>query len=116
MNNYPEVVAKIAHDYLERVKSQLQLVPVRERIEFLREIESHIYEQKPLSKQGGCYRPTYFASLQLSPVPMSTTSGTDNWQTPSISCFTMRETASSSSGGHSKTNSSCTWSSMADAC
>ena len=44
MNNYPEVVAKIAHDYLERVKAQLQLVPVRERIEFLREIESHIYE------------------------------------------------------------------------
>jgi uncharacterized membrane protein len=44
MNNYPEVVAKIANDYLERVKSQLQLVPVRERIEFLREIESHIYE------------------------------------------------------------------------
>jgi uncharacterized membrane protein len=44
MNNYPEIVAKIANDYLERVKSQLRLVPVRERNEFLREIESHLYE------------------------------------------------------------------------
>ncbi|HXB74566.1 MAG TPA: DUF1700 domain-containing protein [Candidatus Acidoferrales bacterium] len=44
MNNYPEVVAKIAKDYLERVKSQLRLVPVREQNEFLREIESHLYE------------------------------------------------------------------------
>ena len=44
MNNYPEVVPKIANDYLERVKSQLRLVPVRERDEFLREIESHLYE------------------------------------------------------------------------
>ena len=44
MNNYPEVVAKIASDYLERVKSQLRLVPTREQNEFLREIESHLYE------------------------------------------------------------------------
>jgi uncharacterized membrane protein len=44
MNNYPEVVAKIANDYLERVKSQLRLVPGREQNEFLREIESHLYE------------------------------------------------------------------------
>ena len=28
MNNYPEAVAKIANDYLERVKLQLRLVPV----------------------------------------------------------------------------------------
>lgn len=44
MNNYPEVVAKIANNYLERVKSQLRLVPIREQNEFLREIESHLYE------------------------------------------------------------------------
>ena len=44
MNNYPEVVAKIANDYLERVKSQLRLVPAHEQGEFLREIESHLYE------------------------------------------------------------------------
>src|SRR5271167_172680 len=44
MSNYPDVVAKIVSDYLERVKSQLRLVPVREQSEFLREIESHVYE------------------------------------------------------------------------
>ncbi len=44
MNNYPEVVAKIVNDYLERVKSQLRLVPAHEQGEFLREIESHLYE------------------------------------------------------------------------
>jgi uncharacterized membrane protein len=44
MNSYPEVVAKIAKDYLERVKSQLRLVPLREQNEFLAEIESHLYE------------------------------------------------------------------------
>jgi uncharacterized membrane protein len=44
MNDYPEVVAKIASDYLERVEWQLRLVPERERDEFLREIQSHIHE------------------------------------------------------------------------
>jgi uncharacterized membrane protein len=44
MNNYPDAVAKIVSDYLERVKSQLRLVPAREQTEFLREIESHVYE------------------------------------------------------------------------
>ena len=44
MNNYPEVVAKIANDYLERVKLQLRLVPAHERDEFLRELQSHLYE------------------------------------------------------------------------
>ena len=44
MYNYPEVVAKIANDYLERVRLQLRTVPARERDEFLREIESHLYE------------------------------------------------------------------------
>jgi len=44
MNEYPEVVAKIANDYLERLKSQLRLVPAHEQVDFLREIESHLYE------------------------------------------------------------------------
>ncbi|HYL75091.1 MAG TPA: hypothetical protein VEU96_12850 [Bryobacteraceae bacterium] len=44
MNNYPDVVTKIANDYLARVKSQLRLVPAQEQEEFLREIESHIFE------------------------------------------------------------------------
>jgi uncharacterized membrane protein len=44
MNNYPEIVAKIANDYLERVNSQLRLVPAREQDDFLREIQSHLYE------------------------------------------------------------------------
>ena len=44
MNDYPEVVAKIASDYLERVKAQLRLVPAREQDEFLREIQSHVHE------------------------------------------------------------------------
>jgi len=41
---YPEVVAKIVNDYMERVKSQLRLVPAREQQEFLLEIQSHVYE------------------------------------------------------------------------
>jgi uncharacterized membrane protein len=44
MNNYPDAVAKIADDYMARVKAQLRMVPAREQIEFLREIESHVYE------------------------------------------------------------------------
>src|SRR6266498_2017087 len=44
MTSYPEVVAKIANDYLDRVKSQLRSVPVREQNEFLGEVESHLYE------------------------------------------------------------------------
>ncbi len=44
MNSYPEIVAKIVNDYLERVKSHLRLAPVREQNEFLAEIESHLYE------------------------------------------------------------------------
>jgi hypothetical protein len=55
----------------------------------------------------------YFASRQLSPTPTSTTSGTFSWQAPSISRFTSFETASTSSGGHSNTSSSCTCSSIA---
>jgi len=50
MSNYPEVVAKIVNDYLERVKLQLRLVSVQEQVEFLREIDSHLleaYQQTP---------------------------------------------------------------------
>ncbi|MCU0244979.1 MAG: hypothetical protein MUC42_00305 [Bryobacter sp.] len=44
MNPYPDVVAKIASDYLGRVRSALHRMPAPERDEFLREIESHLYE------------------------------------------------------------------------
>ena len=44
MDGYPEPVAAIATDYLERVKAQLGSVPAREQDEFLREIQSHVYE------------------------------------------------------------------------
>ncbi len=44
MKNYPEVVAKIINDYLERVRSNVRLVPAAEQEEFVREIQSHIYE------------------------------------------------------------------------
>ena len=44
MNNYSDVVAKIVADYMDRVKAQLQSMPAGERDDFLREIESHIFE------------------------------------------------------------------------
>lgn len=44
MSNYPDLVATITSDYLARLKAQLRLVPVAEQQEFLKEIESHIYE------------------------------------------------------------------------
>jgi uncharacterized membrane protein len=44
MENYPEIVAKIANDYLARVKSKLSLVPPSEQDEFLKEIQSHLFE------------------------------------------------------------------------
>src|SRR6185295_18685061 len=44
MNAYPEVVAKVLNDYLERLKLQLRNVPAQEQNEFIREIQSHIYE------------------------------------------------------------------------
>jgi len=44
MNNYPDVVSKLADDYLRRVKLQLGQLPAPEQIEFLREIESHLYD------------------------------------------------------------------------
>jgi HAAS domain-containing protein len=51
MNNYPDVVATIAHDYLARVKAQLGQVPALGRDEFLREIESHLYEAYQQARQ-----------------------------------------------------------------
>ena len=44
MQDYPEVVGKIAADYLQRLKSHLHMVPAHEQTEFLKEIQSHIYE------------------------------------------------------------------------
>ena len=44
MQTYPDVVGAIVNDYLDRLKLRLQAVPAREQIEFLREIESHIFE------------------------------------------------------------------------
>jgi uncharacterized membrane protein len=44
MYDYPEVVAKIAGDYVARVRSHLRIVPALEREEFLQEIQSHLYE------------------------------------------------------------------------
>lgn len=44
MTNYPEAVATIARDYLDRLRLHLRAVPLRDQTEFLAEIESHIYE------------------------------------------------------------------------
>jgi uncharacterized membrane protein len=44
MSNYPEAVTTIVNDYLDRVRLQLRPVPAREQDEFLREIESHVFE------------------------------------------------------------------------
>ena len=44
MNNFPAAVTKIANDYLERVRTQLRVVPAHEQEEFLRELQSHLYE------------------------------------------------------------------------
>ncbi len=44
MNSYPDAVTRIVNDYLDRVKSRLQGVPVHEQSEFVMELQSHIYE------------------------------------------------------------------------
>jgi uncharacterized membrane protein len=44
MDNYPQAVAAITRDYLERLNAHLAALPPRERDEFLREIRSHIYD------------------------------------------------------------------------
>jgi len=44
MENYPEAVAKIANDYLDRVRLNLHAVPPSEQADFLNEIRAHIYD------------------------------------------------------------------------
>jgi uncharacterized membrane protein len=44
MNDYPDVVAKIVDDYLDRLNLRLRRIPAREQAEFLKEIQSHIFE------------------------------------------------------------------------
>lgn len=44
MNTYSETVARIADDYLDRVREHLHAAPPAERTDFLRELHSHIYE------------------------------------------------------------------------
>jgi uncharacterized membrane protein len=44
MNNYPEVVSKLVDDYLRRVRLQLTQLPALEQDEFVREIQSHLYD------------------------------------------------------------------------
>src|SRR6185437_2617653 len=51
------------------------------------------------SREPACGQ--YLVSSQLSPTPMSTTSGTDSWVACSISCFTRTVISSTSSGGAS---------------
>jgi uncharacterized membrane protein len=42
--NYPEPVEKIVNNYLERLKEYLKGLPESDKEEFIKEIESHIYE------------------------------------------------------------------------
>jgi uncharacterized membrane protein len=42
--NYPESVEKIVNNYLERLEEYLQGLPGSDKEEFIKEIESHIYE------------------------------------------------------------------------
>jgi uncharacterized membrane protein len=42
--NYPEPVEKIVNNYLERLEQYLQGLPRSDKEEFIKEIESHIYE------------------------------------------------------------------------
>ena len=44
MNHYPDAVAQIAGDYVRRIKLQVAALPSADQQEFVREIESHIYE------------------------------------------------------------------------
>lgn len=43
-NNYPDAVAKIVNDYLERLGAAARHIPPDEAAELLRETDSHIYE------------------------------------------------------------------------
>src|SRR5438128_6378275 len=49
-----------------------------------------------------------FASIQLSPMPMSATSGTSSWTADSISCLRISATRLASLAGASTSSSSCT--------
>ena len=51
-NKYPENVAKIVDDYLSRVKSNMKGVPEKDREDFIKEIDSHIYESYTDEKNG----------------------------------------------------------------
>jgi uncharacterized membrane protein len=44
MSLHPPVVARIAEDYLDRVRARLAGVSPREQDEFLKEVHSHVYE------------------------------------------------------------------------
>lgn len=44
MNEYPGVVSTVVEDYIQRMRLRLNSVPSREREDFVREIQSHIYE------------------------------------------------------------------------
>ena len=44
-------VSQIVDDYMDRLKSELRLVPDQERDEFLREIGSHVYEAYQLASE-----------------------------------------------------------------
>lgn len=52
MEAYPEVVAAIVADYMARVRRQLHEVSAAEREEFLREIESHVFESYQRAPDG----------------------------------------------------------------
>ena len=43
-NNYPANVEKIVDDYVERLKQNLKGLPETDRQEFVKEMQSHIYE------------------------------------------------------------------------
>ena len=51
-NNYPESVEKIVNDYIERVHNHLKNLPEKDKEDFLKEIESHIYESYISEKNG----------------------------------------------------------------
>ncbi len=51
-NKYPENVEKIVDDYLSRVRSNMKGVPELDRDDFIKEIDSHIYESYSDEKNG----------------------------------------------------------------
>ena len=44
MSQYPDAVTTIVNDYLARVKLQLRSLPALEQEDFLREVQSHLYD------------------------------------------------------------------------